>query len=150
MTLQYIQHINLKRQRHAIIVNVRHYGVSSCWSKHRQIVWMKSWTVIIKRKRLSTTFSILCFGTVYDTVQGGSNFYKGTQRPNVSRYARSASNGFLYALEACLVNLELPKNQSICWDVSGRLGRLERGGFFASSETVSYHDWSGRKFEDAE
>ena len=28
-------------------------------------------------------------------------------------------------LEACLVTLELPKNQSICCDVSGRLGRLE-------------------------
>jgi len=121
MTLQYIQqNRNLKRQRHAITINVRHYEVSSCWSKH-QIVWIKSLTVIIKRKRLSNTFSILCVSTVYDAVHGGSNFYKGTQRPNVSRYARSAWNGFLYALEACLVNLELPWNQSICWDVSGVL-----------------------------
>ena len=125
MTLQYVQqNLNLKRQRHAITINVRHYEVSSCWSKH-QIVWMKSWTLIIKRKRISTTFSTLCFGTVYGAVQGGSNFYKGTQRPNVSWYARRASNGFLCALEACLVNWELPKNQSICCDVSGRLGRLE-------------------------
>ena len=31
----------------------------------------------------------------------------GTQRPNVSKYARSVSDGFLCALEACLVNLEL-------------------------------------------
>ena len=124
MTLQYIQqHLNLKRQRHAITINVRHYEVSSCWSKHR-IVWMKSWTMIIKRKRISTTFSILCFGSVYGAVKGGSNFYKDTQRPNVSWYARRASNGFCM-LEACLVNLELPKNQSICCDVSGRLGRLE-------------------------
>ena len=33
---------------------------------------------------------------------------RGTQRPNVSKYTRSVSNGFLCALEACLVNLELP------------------------------------------
>ena len=32
---------------------------------------------------------------------------RGNQRPNVSKYVRSVSNGFLYALEACLVNLEL-------------------------------------------
>ena len=31
-----------------------------------------------------------------------------TQRPNVSKYDRTVSNGFLCALEACLVNLELP------------------------------------------
>ena len=30
-----------------------------------------------------------------------------TQRPNVSKYAKSVSNGFLLALEACLVNLGL-------------------------------------------
>ena len=33
---------------------------------------------------------------------------RGTQRPNVSKYARSVWNGFLCALEACLVNLKLP------------------------------------------
>ena len=32
---------------------------------------------------------------------------RGTQRPNVSKYTRSVSDGFLYTLEACLVNLEL-------------------------------------------
>ena len=32
----------------------------------------------------------------------------GNQRPNVSKYARSVSNGFLCALEARLANLELP------------------------------------------
>ena len=32
---------------------------------------------------------------------------KGTQWPNFLKYERSVSNGFLYALEACLVNLEL-------------------------------------------
>ena len=33
---------------------------------------------------------------------------RGTQRRNVSKYARSVSNSFLRALEDCLVNLELP------------------------------------------
>ena len=34
--------------------------------------------------------------------------YRNTQQPNVSKYARSVSNGFLCVLEACLDNLELP------------------------------------------
>ena len=34
---------------------------------------------------------------------------RGTQRPNVSKYVRSVSDGLLYALEDCLVNLELPQ-----------------------------------------
>ena len=34
--------------------------------------------------------------------------FRGTQRPNFSKYARSDSDGFLYVLEACLVDLELP------------------------------------------
>ena len=34
--------------------------------------------------------------------------YRNTQRPNVSKYARSVSNGFRCALEACWDNLELP------------------------------------------
>ena len=33
--------------------------------------------------------------------------YRNTQRPNVSKYARSVSNGCRCALEACLDNLEL-------------------------------------------
>ena len=33
---------------------------------------------------------------------------RGTQWPNVSKYTRSVSNGFLCGLEACLVNLKLP------------------------------------------
>ena len=33
---------------------------------------------------------------------------KGTQRPNVSKYARHVLSSFLCALEACLVNSELP------------------------------------------
>ena len=31
----------------------------------------------------------------------------GNRRPNVSKYPRSISDGFLYALEVCLVNSEL-------------------------------------------
>ena len=45
----------------------------------------------------------LAFQTFKTTI-----YRRGTQRPNVSKYARSVSNGFLLALEACLVNLELP------------------------------------------
>ena len=33
---------------------------------------------------------------------------RDTKRPNVCKYARSVSDGFHDALEACLVNLELP------------------------------------------
>ena len=48
-------------------------------------------------------------------------FFRGTQRPNVSpEYARNVSDGFLYALEACLVNL----------DVLGELWSSRIGGFF--------------------
>ena len=35
-------------------------------------------------------------------------FNRGTQRPNVSKHAQSVLDGFLYALNACLFNLELP------------------------------------------
>ena len=44
---------------------------------------------------------------------------RGTQRPNVSKYVRSVSNVFFFpnALEACLVNLELPCKLFICSDV---------------------------------
>ena len=34
--------------------------------------------------------------------------HRGTQQPKVSKCARSVSDGFLYALEACFVNLALP------------------------------------------
>ena len=44
--------------------------------------------------------------------------YRGTQRPNVSKYVRRVSNVFLSnVLEACLVNLELPYHLFICSDV---------------------------------
>ena len=76
---------------------------------------------------------------------------RGTQRPNVSKYTRSVSDGFLYTLEACLVNLELSLKKTIY------LFGCLRGtlvvtkvlvGFFVSSERVSYPYGSGRKFED--
>ena len=44
----------------------------------------------------------------FSTISGNSRLNRGTQRPNVSKYARNVSDGFLCALEACLVNLELP------------------------------------------
>ena len=37
-----------------------------------------------------------------------SDITRGTQQPNVSKYARSVLNSFLCTFEACLVNLELP------------------------------------------
>ena len=39
----------------------------------------------------------------------------------MAKYVRSVSNGFLYALEACLANLELPYKLFICSDTLGEL-----------------------------
>ena len=36
--------------------------------------------------------------------------HQGHPTTNVSKYARNVSDGFLYALEACLVHLDCPKN----------------------------------------
>ena len=36
-----------------------------------------------------------------------TSYIRGTQRPNVSKNARSVSDGFLYPLGACLFNLKL-------------------------------------------
>ena len=44
---------------------------------------------------------------IKDNLAGETKNIRGTQRPIVSKYARSVSDGFLYALEAFLVNLEL-------------------------------------------
>ena len=71
----------------------------------------------------------------------GLRYVRGTQRPNVSKYARSVSNAFLLALEACLVILELPQNLFICSDrcLRGTLVVTNvLGGFFVSSESVIY------------
>ena len=43
--------------------------------------------------------------------------FSGTQQSNVFQRSSNVSKGFLHALEACFVNLELP----ICSDVFGRL-----------------------------
>ena len=43
---------------------------------------------------------------------------------NVFKYVRIISYGFLYALEASLVNLELPLNLFICLDASGEFACL--------------------------
>ena len=64
---------------------------------------------------------------------------------NVFKYVRIISHGFLYALEASLVNLELPLNLFICLPASEVLN-----GLFVLSETVSYPDGSGQKFKDME
>ena len=77
--------------------------------------------------------------------------YQRTQRTNVSKYARSVSNGFLSALEACLVNLELPlKTIDLFRYLRGTLvvtKMATKCGFFVSSESVSYPYGSGRKSE---
>lgn len=68
-----------------------------------------------------------------------------TQLPNVSKYVKSVSDGFLYALEACLIIWSCPKNffsVRITLAVSKVLG-----GFFFSFETAGHSDGSGRKFE---
>ena len=75
---------------------------------------------------------------------------RGTQRPNVSKYTRSVSDGFLYTLEACLVNLELSlKTIYLFGCLRGTLVVTKvLGGFFVSSESVSYPYGSSRKFKD--
>ena len=47
-------------------------------------------------------------GPIYDHFTGCTVNGLGHPTTNVSKYARSVSDGFLCALEACLVNLELP------------------------------------------
>ena len=74
----------------------------------------------------------------------------GTQRPNVPKYTRSVSDGFLYTLGACLVNLELSLKTIYLFGCLGRTLVVTEvfGRFFVSSESVSYPYGSGRKFED--
>ena len=47
------------------------------------------------------------FGQFIDLGHYSVPYYQGTQRTNVSKYARNVSDGFLCVLEACLGNLEL-------------------------------------------
>ena len=68
-----------------------------------------------------------------------------------TEYDGSVSNGFLYALETCLVNVELSKTFYLFECLRGTLVVLEGvGGFFFSFETVRYPDGSNRKSEDME
>ena len=75
---------------------------------------------------------------------------RGTQRPNVSKYTRSVSDGFLYTLRACLVNLELSLKTIYLFGCLGGTLVVTQvfSGFFVSSESVSYPYGSGRKLED--
>ena len=62
---------------------------------------------LITWERLLKTFihaAILHDVRIY-RVHMGNVKNRDPQRPNVSKYVGSASNSFLYALEACLVNL---------------------------------------------
>ena len=59
-------------------------------------------------KKVLRPISELPSDKIKDGGHGIMNENRGTQRPNVSKYVRIVSNGFLYALEAILVNLELP------------------------------------------
>ena len=51
---------------------------------------------------------------IKDGGHGIMNENSGTQRPNVSKYVRGVSDGFLHALEACLPSSELPLKLFIC------------------------------------
>ena len=68
---------------------------------------------------------------------------------NVSKYVRSVSDGLLYALEDCLVNLELPQKLFICSDVLGELWSSQKFyvAFSSHPKVFATHE-SGRKFED--
>ena len=75
---------------------------------------------------------------------------KGTKRPNVSKYARSISDGFHYALQKPVWLIwSCPKNYLSFRTSQGNFGFTKvLGGFFVSSESVSYPYVSGRKSED--
>ena len=68
----------------------------------------------------------------------------------VIQIRQKCPDGFFYALEACLVNLELPEKLFICLDVLVKLwsSRSVFGDFFVSSESLSYPHGTARKFED--
>ena len=57
---------------------------------------------------MSNNFVNVSWGIYFGGVTANLTFVRGTQRLNVSKYDRNVSDGFLYALEACLDNLELP------------------------------------------
>ena len=55
-------------------------------------------------------------------------------QPDVSKYVRSVSNGFLQAFVACLVILKLPQKLVICSDVLGELWSSRRLGSLFPAE----------------
>ena len=75
---------------------------------------------------------------------------RGTQRPNVFKYARSVSNGFPCALETCLVNLEFcPKNYLSVRMSLGNFGCHESlWWLFRLIRKCQLPFGSGRKFEE--
>ena len=100
------------------------------------------WHFVISRRILSQKHPKQhCLGSLQEIHCQGHPVTK----INVFKYVRIISYGFLYALEASLVNLELPLNLFICLPASEVLN-----GLFVLSETVSYPDGSGQKFKDIE
>ena len=65
-------------------------------------------------KKVLRPISELPSDKIKDGGHGIMNENRGTQRPNVSKYVRSVSNGFLHALEACLAGSEFPLKLFIC------------------------------------
>ena len=59
-------------------------------------------------KKVPRPISELPSDKIKDGGHGIMNENRGTQRPNVSKYVRSVSDGFLHALDACLASSELP------------------------------------------
>ena len=57
---------------------------------------------------MTNNFVNVSWGIYFGGVTANLTFVRGTQQLNVSKYDRIVSDGFLYALETCLDNLELP------------------------------------------
>lgn len=83
---------------------------------------------VLKGSKLGSCFSVVLNRRNFKYVSGVTIFafghkflldgkFSGTQQSNVFQRSSNVSKGFLHALEACFVNLELP----ICSDVFGRL-----------------------------
>ena len=97
----------------------------------------KKFKSIIHSQKNSVTVDLSFFGEkLWENKMAKQTltFQLGTQRPNVSEYARSVSNSFLCALEACS-----QRN-------FGTQESLSIGVFFVSSESVNYHYGSGESF----
>ena len=71
-----------------------------------------------------------------------------TQQSNDSKYAGRVPNGFLYALEACLLMLELPLKLFICLEVLGNFCHLEvLSVFFVLSKLLGNPWWVRSKVQ---